>query len=98
MKDKRDPSKWTNQEIQHDTSGYFEAQRNFREDKDEEIRKSREQDDLRRYTAEFVANGGKEEDAASAFWSQRNESAADAAKRANEEAAEAGRERIRSAL
>ena len=97
-KDKRNPTKWTNAEIQHDAEGYVSAQQAYREDQVEETRKAREQDDLERFVTNFVESGGTREGAEQAFWRQRNETAADAAQRANDEAATASRQRIRSAL
>jgi hypothetical protein len=53
---------------------------------------------LERFTAAFVAAGGKKSDAPAAFTAHRNQQAAEAAARADNEALVAGRRRIQGVL
>ena len=54
--------------------------------------------DLERFTAAFVAAGGNKSDAPAAFTAHRNQQAAEAAARADNEALVAGRRRVRGVL
>jgi hypothetical protein len=62
------------------------------------IEKRREADDKRRYVAAFVTAGGMKTDAEAAYKAHKNEQAATAAQRADQEAVIASRQRIRQAL
>jgi hypothetical protein len=98
MKDQRNPNKWSNTEIEQDSEGYVEAQRAFREDQEAAERQRRDADDERRFTAEFIRNGGRAGDAPAAFRKQRNEQAAQAAAQADASAEQASRRSVRQAL
>jgi hypothetical protein len=81
LKDKRNPDRWTNAEIESDTEGFLQAQQAlFREDRAEAQRRRREVDHLRRFTEAFVRAGSKRQDAEQAFWEQRNTTADDQAR------------------
>jgi hypothetical protein len=69
-----------------------------REELEAEQQKQREEDDKKRYIEAFVAAGGNKGDAEAAHKAHRNERAATAAQRADQEAAAASRQRIRQAL
>ena len=97
-KDRRDYRKWSNPEIEADTPGYLEAQKNYREDQDAAERERVEADDERRWTEQFVAEGGRESDAAAAYRALRNQQAADAAADADRAAREVSRSAIRNLL
>jgi hypothetical protein len=62
------------------------------------IEKRRADDDRERYVEAFVNAGGNKSDAEAAYRALKNERATEAAKRADEEAIQASRERIRSHL
>ena len=98
MRDRRDPRKWTNREIEQDSEGYIAAHEAYQEDQATELQRAREADDLARFTDEYVRNGGRERDAATAFRTHRNRLAAEAASRADGAAARDTRERIKHTL
>jgi hypothetical protein len=97
-KRERDPRQWSNEEIAKDTQGYLAAQQAFIEDRDAAQIRRREVDDLSRFTASFVRAGGKREDAEEAFWSQRNEGAAERARREDDDVLLASRRNVRRGL
>ena len=98
MKDPRNPSKWTNREIEADSDGYVAAQQAYRDDQEAAERQRQEADDERRFREAFLANGGRERDTATAYKAHRNRQAAEAAGRAEEAALLGARARIRQAL
>jgi hypothetical protein len=85
-KDPRTPTKWTNAEIEQDAAGYLAAQRAYQEDQDRAKAKQAGAEDLERFTAAFVANGGTSADAEASYRALRNERAAQAARTADEAA------------
>ncbi len=97
-KNPRDPSTWSNKQIEQDSEGYVEAQRAFREDKETAEQQRRTTDDERRFTAEFIRNGGRAADAPAAFRRTRSEGAAQAAARVDTTALTASRRSVRQAL
>jgi hypothetical protein len=78
---------WTSRDVQRDPEGFKEAQRKEREQREIEEKKQREQDDLERFTRQFVADGGDPGSAEAEFKRTRNERATQSA-RAKEEAAQ----------
>ncbi len=98
MKNQRDPSKWSNVEIEADSEGYVEAQEAHVEDRQAAERERREADDLRLFEEEFVRNGGKRSEAARRFREQRDRDGAEAASRASASVLQDARRRIRRAL
>jgi hypothetical protein len=91
----RDERDWTNKELEADPKGYLAAQAARRKDEAAEQQRKRDADDLERFTEEFVAAGGSRYDASAAFKAHRNEQAATAARRADQEAVVASRRRVR---
>jgi hypothetical protein len=69
-----------------------------REELEAEKQKQREENDKARYVAAFVTAGGMKTDAEAAYKAHKNEQAATAAQRADQEAVIASRQRIRQAL
>ncbi len=98
MKNQRDPSKWSNVEIEQDSEGYVEAQAAYREDREQAETQRREQDDLRLFEEEFVRAGGKRSEAARRFREQRDRDGAEAASRASASVLQDARRRIRKVL
>ena len=86
MKDPRNPSKWSNREIEADSEGYVAAQQAYRDDQEAAEQQRQEADDERRFTEQFVRNGGQRSGAESAFRAHRDRQAAEAAARTAEEA------------
>jgi hypothetical protein len=93
---------WTNLDIQDDPQGYLEWQKQEREREARELQKRRDEDDLKRYTEEYVAAGGSRNDAAAAWRAHLNEQAAasalNAARLGDEQARERGVRHISSRL
>jgi hypothetical protein len=77
---------WTSRDVQKNPRGFLEAQRKEREQREAEEKKQREQDDLERFTRQFVADGGDPDSAEDEWRRARNERAAESA-RASEQAA-----------
>ncbi len=98
MKNPRDPNKWSNKEIEADPQGYVQAQEAFQEDRQKAEQQRRDSDDERRFTAEFIRNGGRAADAPAAFRRTRSEGAAQAAARVDTTALTASRRSVRQAL
>jgi hypothetical protein len=98
VKNQRDPSKWSNVEIEQDSEGYVEAQAAYREDREQAETQRREQDDLRLFEEEFVRAGGKRSEAARRFREQRDRDGAEAASRASASVLQDARRRIRKVL
>jgi hypothetical protein len=98
MKDKKDPRKWTNQEIESDSKGYIAAQRAYREEQEKTRRQAIYAADEASFTREFVAAGGERTKAAQAFRDHRNRQAAHSAEEADAAAEQASRRRVRSTL
>ena len=90
----RDPRTWTNRDIEADSAGYVRAQEAFAEDQEAAEQQRREADDLARFTAEYIRNGGRERDAAAEWRTRRNRQASEAAARSNTGALEASRRHI----
>ena len=86
MKDSRNPSAWTNREIEGDPQGYTAAQQAHREDEAAANAKRAERLDRERFTRAFVAAGGRDADALDAYRERRNREAAQAAATADEAA------------
>ena len=97
-KDPRNPRTWSNVQIEQDPEGYVAAQQAYRDDRESSDRQRQEADDERRFTDEYVRNGGRGRDAAAAFRAHRNEQAAQAAAMADAEAEQETRRRARSVL
>jgi len=98
VKNQRDPSKWSNVEIEADSEGYVEAQEAHVEDREEAERERRELGDLRLFEEEFVRAGGKRSEAARRFREQRDRDGAEAASRASASVLQDARRRIRKVL
>ncbi len=96
--DPRDPGTWSNREIERDSEGYVQAQEAFRLDQERAEQQRRTADDERRFTAEFVRNGGRAADAPAAFRRTRNEGAAQAAALADASAQQASRRHVKQGL
>src|SRR5215211_7003475 len=94
----RNPHLWTNAQIEQDSEGYLAAQAAYDADQAKEQDQRREADDERRFTSEFVRNGGRASDAPAAFRKHRNEQAAEAAAQENQEALLASQHHIRGNL
>ncbi len=97
-RDPRNPSRWTNVQIERDPDGYVEAQAAYREDREQAETQRREQDDLRLFEEEFVRAGGKRSEAARRFREQRDRDGAEAASRASASVLKDSRRRIRQSL
>ena len=98
MKDKRNPNKWTNEEIEVDSEGYIAAQQAWREDREQQDRAAAVDADREMYVREFVRQGGDKDAAARAWRKARDEQARQAAERAEREALETSRRSVRHAL
>ncbi len=98
MKDPRNPNRWSNKEIEADPQGYVAAQEAHRQDREKAESQRREADDERRFTAEFIRNGGRAADAPAAFRRTRSEGAARAAARADTTALTASRRHVKQGL
>jgi hypothetical protein len=94
----RDHREWSNKDVEQDPQGYLAAQEAYREHKATEEQKKRDADDLKRFEEAFVQAGGSRTDAAAAYRAHKNQRATEAAKRADQEAAELSRQRIRSVV
>lgn len=90
--------KWTNRDIEQDPAGYLQWQQEERDRKAAAEQKRRGEDDLNRYTEEFVRTGGNRGDAPAAFKAHRNQQAAAAAMRVDEAASEQAMRRIAGSL
>ena len=97
-KNPRDPGTWSNRQIEQDSEGYVQAQEAFRLDQERAESQRRTTDDERRFTAEFVRNGGRAADAPAAFRRTRNEGAAQAAALADASAQQASRRHVKQGL
>ncbi len=86
MKDLRNPARWTNKEIEADSTGFVAAQQAFREDQERERAEQAERRDREHFGREFVASGGTRSGAEAAYRERRDERAAEAARAADEAA------------
>jgi hypothetical protein len=85
---------WTSRDVQRNPAGFREAQRKEAELREAESKKQREQDELERFTRQFVAAGGDPGDAEEAeFKRTRNERATQSARAKEETALREMRER-----
>lgn len=98
VKDKKNPNRWTNVEIEGDPDGYIAAQRAYREEQEKTRRQAMYAADEASFTREFVRNGGERSKASQAFRDHRNRQAAQSAEQADTAAEQAGRRRVRSVL
>jgi hypothetical protein len=97
-KNPRDERVWTNRELQEDSAGYLAAQQARREDEALAEQTRRDADDLEHFADAFAAAGGDRSDARAAFKKHRADRAIEAGIEADQAAAVAMRQRIRSKL
>ncbi len=97
-KNPRDPRMWTNRDIEEDSAGFLAAREAYREDQAEATEKKRLEYDKKVFTEAFVASGGNPSDASAAFKAERNRRATEAARRADQVAANESRQSMRRAL
>jgi hypothetical protein len=89
---------WTNKELEQDPQGYLAAQAAYNENREAERRRGLEEADRQDFEHQFVAAGGTKSESDKEWQRHKNEMAAQAARRADTEAAEQSRRQIRSRL
>jgi hypothetical protein len=93
-----DHREWTNKEVEQDPQGYLAAQKTYNENMEAERRRGLEEADRQDFERQFIAAGGMKSESDKEWQRHKNETAAQAARRADTEAAQASRRQIRSRL
>ena len=93
-KNPRDPRMWTNRDIEEDSAGFLAAKEAYQEDQAKATEKKNLEYDKKVFTEAFVASGGNPGDASAAFKAERNRRATEAARRADQVAANESRRQM----
>ena len=97
-KNPRDPRTWTNKDVEEDSAGFLAAKEAYLEDQAKATEKKNLEHDKKVFTEAFVASGGNPGDAEAAFKAERNRRATEAARRADQIAANESMQSIRRVL